>query len=72
MKDWQLIEHTDKLTDALVGLEVVPRDDLRRHISDPKCDCIPEIKPTDRNVPMLVHYSFDGREFAQPNNVKGH
>lgn len=68
---WRRDNYTDKLTGDLVAVEVVPLDDLRQHVSDENCECLPEFKASN-GAPMLVHNAFDGREFSEPDNmVKG-
>ena len=39
---------------------VTPVDDLRPHIESIKCLCNPEVKDD-----IIVHNSFDGREFDE-------
>jgi len=72
LKQWESIKYTDKLTAQPVAYEVVPLNDLRRHISSPDCPCIPEFQE-DGGFMMLIHNAFDGRELNEPmNQEQGH
>jgi hypothetical protein len=64
---WLRHEYTDKLTQELLGVEVIPEDDLREHNSTEQCECIPDLKDHYGTL-MLIHNSFDGRE----ENERGH
>ena len=44
-------------------VHVVPLDDLIDHEPSEECVCGPAVEPTDDGF-VLVHYSLDGREFA--------
>lgn len=52
---------------------VLPIDDLKPHTeSGMYCKCQPEIIEREF-VTMVVHYSYDGREFFEENGIpKGH
>jgi hypothetical protein len=45
---------------------VIPVDDLRPHIQSLKCLC----NPQDTGEGVIVHNSFDGREFDEEFNEK--
>ena len=50
-------------------LHVVPIDDLKEHEESTTCECTPMI--TFENGDMIVvHSSFDGREFGECNYKK--
>jgi hypothetical protein len=61
MHGWDQITFRNRQTQRIVGIEVVPKDDVKPHISDEFCECCPKVEKTE-GVPMLVHNSFDGRE----------
>jgi hypothetical protein len=58
---WQQITFRDRTTGRVVGIEVTPEKDRRRHVSDPVCACHPKFESVS-GIPMLIHNSFDGRE----------
>lgn len=49
---------------------VVPRGDSHRHFEHSQaCPCRPKIIFENR-VMIIIHNSFDGREYHEPNNKK--
>lgn len=44
------------------GMHVIPRGDLREHVSREDCWCHPEHDEESGIVPLLIHHSADGRE----------
>lgn len=71
---WNRIEFKDKLTGEVVGVEVEPVYDIRPHVSDPSCGCIPLYEEEEDGVLRLIHNSFDGRELSELsyNHERGH
>ena len=43
---------------------IIPVDDLKPHTESKHCKCKPEIQRTE-NGTLIVHYSYDGREFFE-------
>lgn len=66
-KLWRRNQYRDPLTRELLGIEILPVDDLRPHTHSPQCDCIPLSRINAERVPVLEHASFDGREWDEPN-----
>ena len=46
---------------------LIPIDDLKAHIQSAYCKCKPETQRTERNTILIVHYSYNGREFFGTN-----
>jgi len=46
-------------------IDIVPQGEEREHIPEPACECRPEQSRSDDGIPMLIHNSFDGREFFE-------
>jgi hypothetical protein len=63
---WNRDEYRDRLTGAIVAIEITPINDTRPHISEPDCDCLPELS-RQGNASLLCHNAFDGREWSEPN-----
>lgn len=71
-KNWQRDEYRDRLTGAIVGVEVTPIDDIYPHISEPNCECLPEVAKQGGAM-ILIHSAFDGRELDEADyKRKGH
>lgn len=51
----------EDLSDAV---HIVPADDLKPHTTSRHCKCKPEIQRGE-NYKLIVHYSYDGREFNE-------
>jgi hypothetical protein len=59
-----------KPVDTVERVHVVPLNDLRRHIERGiSCPCAPSLREGGR---MVVHNSFDGREFFESGNQDVH
>lgn len=58
---WERATYTDKGTGHIVGIEIIPIDDLEPHISSEACICCPKFDRRE-SIPMLIHNAFDGRE----------
>ncbi len=49
----------------MIEQHIVPRDDIKEHVTDgKKCWCIPAVHP-DGDVVLIVHTALDGREGAE-------
>lgn len=68
-KSWRRDEYIDRHSNTVKAVEIIPINDLRQHISDEKCECLPELS-TGTSALMLIHNAFDGREFDEPNNTE--
>jgi hypothetical protein len=68
-KGWEAIRYADKLTRQVTHFEVRPLDDLKPHISDEDCECIPSCYSED-GMMKLIHNAFDGRELFEPGHAE--
>jgi hypothetical protein len=50
---------------------IIPVDDLKPHTESKYCKCKPNIQHGDSYI-LVVHYSYDGREFFEDNPESGH
>lgn len=58
-KGWDVYDNRDQV-------EVVPRNDLKPH-SRP-CKCEPRVEEREGKRPLIIHNSWDGREFFEVPN----
>jgi len=63
-KGWRRDIWKDHLTLDIVRMEITPENDLKTHVSDIDCGCIPKVDSED-GVPRLIHNSFDDRELIE-------
>ena len=63
---WGVYENADG-----TEINVIPENDVKRHIYGDMCKCRPTKEAADDGTPMYVHNSYDGRE-AYENGKKPH
>lgn len=63
---WRRDEYRDKLSGHLTHVEVLPIVDIQPHESSTECACIPSLT-AEGATKKLIHNSFDGREFSEPD-----
>ena len=63
---WRLL--TSRVRGKIVQLEVIPRGDIRRHLTEEnaaRCWCNPSVEVGKEGAPLYGHRAADGRELIE-------
>lgn len=62
---WEIFT-THRYLENITIINIIPENDINKHIFGLSCHCQPFTK---ENKNIIIHNSFDGREFNEENNL---
>lgn len=57
-----------KVINSDIFNHVIPLDDIKEHIESIDCHCDPASEKQDNGIIVVIHHSYDGREWVEQAN----